>query len=235
MAAAGEGRVLCAQPPEHRSTPCARPWWHLPCCPSPPERTPWPAAGSPPPASSLALLALTGLASTTATRLKLNFPAMAGLLGAGQLVLHNAFTVFSGPAPGAASEPAASPAPHHLGPASLPVGGAGEFAVSGLDSQLSSLSLLMLAGHALATLLCALLLARGEAALWALAAWLRPLLRLPVPAAPVAVAAPAAVIGWPADSVPLPVAEPPARLPPRAARRRRIFLTLLPAAAASIA
>ncbi len=62
----------------------------------------------------------------------------------------------------------------------------------------------MLAGHALATLLCAVLLARGEAALWALAAWLRPLLRLPVPAAPDAVAAPAAVIGWPADSVPLP-------------------------------
>lgn len=158
----------------------------------------------PSPGILLALLALTALASTTATRLKLNFPAMAGLLGAGQLVLHNALTVFSGPAPGAAPEPAASPAPHHLGPASLPVGGAGEFAVSGLDSQLSSLSLLMLAGHALATLLCALLLARGEAALWALAAWLRPLLRLPVPAAPVAVAAPAAVIGWPADSVPLP-------------------------------
>lgn len=158
----------------------------------------------PSPGILLALLALTGLASTTATRLKLNFPAMAGLLGAGQLVLHNAFTIFSGPAPGTGYEPAGSPAAHHVGPAPLPVGGAGEFAVSGLDSQLSSLSLLMLASHALATLLCALLLARGEAALWALAAWLRPLLRLPVPAAPVAVAAPAPVIGWPADSVPLP-------------------------------
>ena len=52
----------------------------------------------PSPGILLALLALTGLASTTATRLKLNFPAMAGLLGAGQLVLHEAFTAFSGPA-----------------------------------------------------------------------------------------------------------------------------------------
>jgi hypothetical protein len=158
----------------------------------------------PSPGILLALLALTGLASTTATRLKLNLPAMAGLLGAGQLVLHHAFTVFSGPVPGGAPEPAASAASHHLGPVPLPVSDASEFAVSGLDAQLASLSLLMLAGHALATLLCALLLARGEAALWALAAWLRPLLRLPVPAAPVAVTAPAAVIGRPAGSVPLP-------------------------------
>ena len=53
----------------------------------------------PSPGILLALLALTALASTTATRLKLNFPAMAGLLGAGQLVLHKAFTAFSVPAP----------------------------------------------------------------------------------------------------------------------------------------
>ena len=52
----------------------------------------------PSPGILLALLALTGLASTTATRLKLNLPALAGLLGAGQLVLHEAFTAFSGPA-----------------------------------------------------------------------------------------------------------------------------------------
>ena len=158
----------------------------------------------PSPGILLALLALTGLASTMATRLKLNLPAMAGLLGAGQLVLHKAFTVLSAPASGAASEPAGSAATHHLGPVPLPVGGGGQLAVSGLDAQLSAPSLLMLAGHALATLLCALLLARGEAALWCLAAWLRPLLRVPVPAAPAAVTAPAALTGWPAGSVPLP-------------------------------
>lgn len=158
----------------------------------------------PSPGILLALLALTALASTTATRLKLNFPAMAGLLGAGQLVLHKAFTAFSVPASGTSSEPAGHAAPHHLGPVALSVGGDGQFAASVPDSQFALLSLLMLAGHALATLLCAVLLARGEAALWSLAAWLRPLLGLPVPAAPAAVAAPPAVIGWPAGSAPLP-------------------------------
>ena len=94
----------------------------------------------PSPGILLALLALTGLASTTATRLKLNFPAMAGLLGAGQLVLHEAFTAFSGPgAPEPRPEPAGqSQRAHHLGPVPLPVGGDGQFAASGLDSQLSS-------------------------------------------------------------------------------------------------
>lgn len=150
----------------------------------------------PSPGILLALLALTGLASTTATRLKLNLPALAGLLGAGQLVLHEAFTAFSAPAvPGPAGDPG-----HHAVPVPLPAGADSPLAASGLDP---GLSLLMLAGHALATLLCAFLLARGEAALWSLAAWLRPLLRLPAPAMPDAVAVPAAT-GWPAESVPLP-------------------------------
>jgi hypothetical protein len=158
----------------------------------------------PTPGILLALLALTGLASTTATRLKLNLPALAGLLGAGQLVLHEAFTAFSAPSlspalAGALSGPAGGPA-HHAGPVPLPAGLDSPLAASGLDS---GLSVLMLAGHALATLLCAVLLARGEAALWALAAWLRPLLRLPVPVRPDAAAVPAAA-GWPAESVPLP-------------------------------
>ena len=157
----------------------------------------------PSPGILLALLALTGLASTTATRLKLNLPALAGLLGAGQLVLHEAFTAFSGPAlspalAGAVSGP--GDLAHHVGPVPLPAGIGSTLAAPGPDS---GLSLLMLAGHALATLLCAVLLARGEAALWALAAWLRPLLRLPAPVTPDAVAVPAAA-GWPAESAPLP-------------------------------
>ena len=57
----------------------------------------------------------------------------------------------------------------------------------------------MLAAHAAATLGCALLLARGEAALWALAAWLRPLVALPRPVtadadAPVPAAFPPAAV-----------------------------------------
>ena len=149
----------------------------------------------------LALLALTGLASTAATRLRLNLPALAGLLGAGQLVLHEAFTVFSAPAlAGAVPGPAGRLSPHHAGTVQLPAGADSPLAASGMDSELS---LLMLAGHALATLLCAVLLARGEAALWSLAAWLRPLLRLPAAVAPDAVAVPAAT-GRPAESAPLP-------------------------------
>ena len=158
----------------------------------------------PAPGILLALLALTGLASTTATRLKLSLPALAGLLGAGQLVLHEAFAAFSAPALSAAVSSAVSgPAgdlAHHTGPVPLPAGGDSPLTASGLDS---GLSLLMLAGHALATLLCAFLLARGESALWALAAWLRPRLRLPAAVTPAAVAVPAAT-GWPAESVPLP-------------------------------
>ena len=145
----------------------------------------------------LALLALTGLASTTATRLKLNLPALAGLLGAGQLALHGAFAVFSAPAPAGAVTGPGDAAPHHAGPVPLPAGAHSPLAAPETDS------LLMLAGHALATLLCAFLLARGEAALWSLAAWLRPLLRLPAAAAPGTVAMPAAT-GWPAESAPLP-------------------------------
>jgi hypothetical protein len=42
----------------------------------------------------LAVLALTGLVTTLATRFKLGFPVIAFLLGAGQLVLHEAFMAF---------------------------------------------------------------------------------------------------------------------------------------------
>ena len=204
MAAAAEGSVPCAQPPEPPSTPCVRPWWHSRFSPWPPGAHTLAGGQLPSPGILLALLALTGLTSTTATRLKLNLPAMAGLLGAGQLVLHEAFTAFSAPSPRAASEPAGIATPHHLGAVPLPAGGDGQFAASVLDSQPALLSLLMLAGHAVATLLCAVLLARGEEALWSLAAWLRPLLGLPAPGErPTPSRLPAAT-GWPADSAPLP-------------------------------
>ena len=49
----------------------------------------------------------------------------------------------------------------------------------------------MLLAHLVATAACALLLTKGEDALWALAAWLRPLVRLPEAIAPDAGAAPA--------------------------------------------
>ena len=158
----------------------------------------------PAPGILLALLALTGLVSTAATRLKLSFPAMAGLLGTGQVVLHEAFSAFS--TPGTLTTAATGgPAPaHHPGLGTVPLGtvplAAGHVQLHELDSVLA---VSMLIGHALATLACALLLAKGEDALWSLAAWLRPLTQLPAPAALPPIAAPASP-SWPDASVPLP-------------------------------
>ncbi|UVJ40226.1 hypothetical protein [Arthrobacter sp. CJ23] len=119
----------------------------------------------------LALLALTGLVTTTATRFKLGFPVLGALLGAGQLALHEAFTVFS---PLGITAPGQSG--HHLGTGS-PVPGidAGAAHLHELDAPLGWL---MLTGHVLASAASALVLAKGEQALWQLAAWLRPLLRV---------------------------------------------------------
>lgn len=142
------------------------------------------------------IAALTGLASTAATRLRLGFPALGALLGAGQFVLHGAFTAFGGSVPG----PPGIAGSHHLAPATVPAGALSHLQSHALESPLA---LLMTAGHALATLACALLLAKGEDALWALAAWLRPLLQLPSPAPADAHSAPKAA-GWPAASAPLP-------------------------------
>ncbi|MET3811264.1 hypothetical protein [Arthrobacter sp. UYEF3] len=131
----------------------------------------------PAPAILLAFLALSGLVSTAATRLKLNLAAMTGLLGAGQVVLHEAFSAF-----GVTVSPTggvAAPA-HHTGliPIAVP---ADHLRLHELDS---ALGVAMFAGHALATLVCAVLLAGGEDALWQLAAWLRPLVQLPAAAPP---------------------------------------------------
>ncbi|MCB5293386.1 hypothetical protein BJQ90_02834 [Arthrobacter sp. SO3] len=115
-------------------------------------------------------------------------------------MLHEAFTAFSGPAPAGSAFGRQGGLGHHLTAVPLPTNVDSHLTDSGLDTQLS---LLMLAGHTLATLLCALLLAKGEAALWSLAAWLRPLFRLPAPVTPDAVVAPAAA-GWRTESAPLP-------------------------------
>jgi hypothetical protein len=158
----------------------------------------------PSPGILLAVLALTVLAATTATRLRLNFPAMLSVLGAGQLVLHEAFTAFS--SPGAAVGAAASGLheAHLAGAASgaaISIAAAPVVAGSGHVHEPGSVAgILMLLTHALATAGCALLLAKGEAALWALAAWLRPLVRLPeaiTPDAGTPPAAPCAPAGLP--------------------------------------
>lgn len=147
----------------------------------------------PSPAILFSLLALTVLATTAATRLRLHSATMTGLLSAGQFVLHAAFSAFSEAAPGA---PGAS---HHAYPSALPLA-AGQVELPVPDP---SPALVMFTAHALATVACALLLAKGEDALWSLAAWLRPLVQLPVPTPSDAIASPA-VPAWPAEPAPLP-------------------------------
>lgn len=144
----------------------------------------------------LAVLALTGLACTAATRFRLGSTAMTGVLGAGQYLLHEAFTVLGGPLP-PADRKAFS---HHPAPAAPATGLFEHIVPAGPDSSFAAL---MLAGHVLATLACGLLLAKGEDALWSLAAWLRPLFRLPEPGTREG-AVPPAPGGWPAGCAPRP-------------------------------
>ncbi|NUP58873.1 MAG: hypothetical protein HOQ06_05285, partial [Pseudarthrobacter sp.] len=108
----------------------------------------------------------------------LSFPAVGALLAGGQLALHELLTAFSAPVP------TGPPAPHSHGAALAGLPGFAPIAELAGPAN-PGLAPLMLATHAAATLGCALLIAKGDAALWTLAAWLRPLAGLPRPAAPV--------------------------------------------------
>lgn len=110
-------------------------------------------------------------------RRRLSFPVLATVLSAGQLGLHGAFSLFPPEAVCAAQGPAGHA--HHAVAATacapgVPAGG-------GL-AEAAGHGWLMTVAHLAAILLTALLLARGEKALWHLLAWLRPLVRIPAPA-----------------------------------------------------
>ncbi|WP_458107464.1 hypothetical protein M1D51_17935 [Arthrobacter sp. R3-55] len=144
----------------------------------------------------LALVVLTALVATLATRFKLNLVFMAGLLGAGQLALHEAFTALG---PIRTTGPAAN---HHLGAESLSPGM--DIAAAHTHELGTAFGTMMLVGHVFATFASAIVLAKGEDALWQLAAWLRPLLALPTLVfRPDAGASPAAV-GAPDVFIPRP-------------------------------
>ena len=120
-----------------------------------------------------ALAALATLTAAALTGAKMTAPVLAGYLLAGQFALHRAFSALSGPAvPGARSTahvhdgqilPVPGPAAPQIMPTADPAAG-------------------MLGLHVLATLVTALVVARAEASLWALAAWLRILIGPPTPA-----------------------------------------------------
>jgi len=134
------------------------------------------AGGAPLPRwPALALLALPVAAvCALATRWRLSAGALVLALGGAQLVLHHALTALAGPAAAATG---------HAQHAALERGAAQHAALdhAALDHAGSGGgALLMPAAHVVATVVLALLLARGEAALWDLLAWLSP---LAVPAA----------------------------------------------------
>ncbi|QSZ51442.1 MULTISPECIES: hypothetical protein [unclassified Arthrobacter] len=116
-----------------------------------------------------ALTAVIALSAIMLTGRKMTVPLLAVYLGASQAALHLAFSALAGagtPRPGLS---------HHLGMAAGPGSGHGVVPHEHLSSDASPG---MLGLHVAAILATALLMARGESALWALAAWLRPLLGL---------------------------------------------------------
>lgn len=122
----------------------------------------------PQPAILAGIVALVLAPVTMLSKTKINVPAMIGLLGSSQLVLHWAFDAFSV----SASFTSAAGAHSHDASAVSPA------AVGLMPEHAAVPGALMLALHAAATLATALVLGKGEAAVWALAAWLRPLVRI---------------------------------------------------------
>ncbi|MFJ5698481.1 hypothetical protein [Arthrobacter sp. NPDC093139] len=134
----------------------------------------------PAPMIAFALAALVLVPVAWLTRRELSFTTLLGLLGAGQLVLHDAFSTLSVSA--VCQSPVSGGSHHqHGGMPSLeclPAAAAGMDAhtAAGVDP------VAMLIGHALAVLATAWFLRRGEASLWQLLAWMRPLVHVLRPA-----------------------------------------------------
>ncbi|WP_427004995.1 hypothetical protein [Pseudarthrobacter sp. H2] len=141
----------------------------------------------PDPAVLAALCAVAIVPVAALTRFQLSFPVLAGLIGAGQAWLHWSFTALSAGKPMVPAQMVQS----HTGHVASAV--PAEVFSSAMTASSAGADGLMFAAHAAATLGTAVLLARGEQALSALAVWLRPLVRLPEPVTivPVRVPAPA--------------------------------------------
>ena len=163
------------------------------------------AAGGrlPEPVILAALCAVSMIPVAALTRFRLTFPALTGLLGAGQLWLHWAFGALQPVSPATAPQPLTTGHAQHSGTVL-----AAEAFVGATPAHAASDSL-MFAAHALATLATALIMARGEQALGILASWLVPLGRRPEPVGMV----PARVPGPCAVPAILPPDGPGLRLP----------------------
>ncbi len=139
----------------------------------------------PAPMVMLALTALTAVVSVAVTGIRVPLTLMLALLGASQLLLHNAFDLLSNPTVPTASLVDPAMAHHLMGvPAALAPPATAMTHMS-MQPGHPAAALAMTLAHVGATLATAVVLAKGEEALWLLADWLRPLVRL---AAPVIVA-----------------------------------------------
>lgn len=131
----------------------------------------------PEPAILAALCAVTMVPVAALTRFKLSLPVLIGLLGGGQAWLHWAFDAMSAGTPAAVSPTMLS---EHAGHASAALNH--DALMLAAPAHGSAPDGLMFVAHAVATLVTALLLARGERALGALADQLSPLFWSPEPA-----------------------------------------------------
>ncbi|MBO1268678.1 hypothetical protein [Arthrobacter cavernae] len=131
------------------------------------------AGGHLPDTHILALLAVLSLAPVMLlSRYRLGLAAMTGILTTSQTALHLAFTALAGTT-GHCTGPGIPGHGHHQAFAIPDCATAGDLVSGHLLAGLPGAS--MLAAHALATAATALLLAHGEATLWQLVAWLKPL------------------------------------------------------------
>lgn len=159
--------------------------------------------------------------STAVARLPLRLPTLAAVLGAGQLVLHEAFTAL---APAGALAPSAASTlargrHQHSGDALSALESLESLgAAPSLSSAHDHASPLMLGLHLSATLACALMIRKAELALGTMAEWLRPLTRLPEPVAVVPPARRRLVVAAPVRRTLTwrELAAPPLRGPPAA-------------------
>lgn len=129
----------------------------------------------PAPPVMVALAAVVTLTAVLLAGAKMTAPVLAGYLLTGQYALHRAFCALSG-----TYVERSEPAHHAPGAAAIPFPGPDPAPHAHLAAHASAA---MLGLHLLATLATAAVLARAEASLWALAAWLRQLTGLPTPGA----------------------------------------------------
>jgi hypothetical protein len=141
------------------------------------------AGGHLPPVQVLFLLTALCMAPVTMlSNRRFGLPAILGILTAAQAALHAAFAAFSGPASSCSGSSVAAYGHHQAaavpGCAAIPAAELTANALAGLPGPA------MAGAHVLAVAFTALLLARGEAALWQLMAWLAPLATLLNPVMP---------------------------------------------------